>query len=190
MQPPTPCPLTPAVQLIEPRVPAESATVAAVQLPTDDGVPAVTGPSPSTIGQSALNPPPERPKPRSIAKRKAASMDSSSPPDVSDSVGPSAQTADPQESLFSTRFGRVPKKSKKMIVMSDNDDNIQCSAPDCTVGDANIPMVACSGPACDSQAHICCIGMKAKDVDSTEWFCDHDCRDNSGQRNRKRPRKN
>ncbi|KAJ7906166.1 hypothetical protein B0H13DRAFT_2021440 [Mycena leptocephala] len=170
-------------------IPAESATVAAVQLPTDDRVPAVTGLSPLTIGQSPLNPPSEHPKPCRIVKRKAALMDSSSPPDVSDSVGPFAQTADPQESLLSTRFGRVPKKSKKLIVMSDNDNNIQCSAPDCTVGDANIPMVACSGPACDSQAHICCVGIKAKDINSTEWFCDHDCRDNSGQRNCKRPRK-
>ncbi|KAJ7906341.1 hypothetical protein B0H13DRAFT_2020788 [Mycena leptocephala] len=168
----------PSAQFIEPRVPAESATVATVQLPTEDRVPAVTGPSPSTAGQSPLNPPSERPKPRRIVKRRASLMDS--PPDVSGSVGPSA---DPEESLLTTRFGRL-------IVMSDNDDDIQCSAPDCTVGDVNIPMVACSGPACDSQAHICCIGIKAKDIDSTEWFCDHDCRDNSGQRNRKRTRNN
>ncbi|KAJ6570774.1 hypothetical protein B0H10DRAFT_2107246, partial [Mycena sp. CBHHK59/15] len=48
-----------------------------------------------------------------------------------------------------------------------------------------------SGPACDSQAHICCVGIKAKDTDSsTEWYCDDDCRGNSGRRSRKRARKN
>jgi hypothetical protein len=39
----------PAAQLIEPRVLAESATVAAIQLQEDDRIPAVTGPDPGGV---------------------------------------------------------------------------------------------------------------------------------------------
>ncbi|KAJ6546314.1 hypothetical protein B0H10DRAFT_2202838 [Mycena sp. CBHHK59/15] len=127
----------PPAQSIEPRVQADSATVAAARVLTDDPVPAATDLSSSTTRQTTQS---ERPKPRRIAKRKLALVDS--PADSSGSiVGPSAEQ---QLLLPTTRFGRVPKKSKKLVVLSDDDnEDVSCCIQNCMVVDANIPMVTC-----------------------------------------------
>ncbi|KAJ6562689.1 hypothetical protein B0H10DRAFT_1966452 [Mycena sp. CBHHK59/15] len=122
----------PPTQSIEPRVQADSATVAAARVLTDDPVPAATDLSSSTTSQTTQS---ERPKPRRIAKRKLALVDL--PADSSGSiVGPSAEQ---QLSLPTTGFGHTSA--------------VWVSKP-------------------------------------TEWYCDDDCRENSGRRSRKRARKN
>ncbi|KAJ7443766.1 hypothetical protein B0H11DRAFT_1931434 [Mycena galericulata] len=165
-------------------VPDEPLTITVDQAESaDDSIPQAANPAPLTNQDS--NTLSGLPKPRRVAKRPADSTESAAnDPDL-----PLASAADSQRSEHNglkTRSGRATKKSKKLIVVSDDEDEESkvCTAPNCTVYDDS-PMVACSGPACTFQAHLCCVGIKVDDR-PTQWFCDDDCRENAGGRARKR----
>ncbi|KAJ7740423.1 hypothetical protein DFH07DRAFT_778359 [Mycena maculata] len=88
------------------------------------------------------------------------------------SAGQTALLSEPERVSASVRA----HAKKKMIVLSDEEmEEKSCCVPNCTMTEPNLPMVACSGPACDSQVHLCCVGSKAKDnIPPPEWFCDDD----------------
>ncbi|KAJ7927088.1 hypothetical protein B0H13DRAFT_1861627 [Mycena leptocephala] len=91
-----------------------------------------------------------------------------------------------------TSFTRRSRRAsaKRRIILSDDEGEEGCSAPDCTITE-NEPMVMCSGPAFVVrsnilfQAHLCCVGLKTMPV---EWYCDDNCVENAGGRVRKKRR--
>lgn len=91
---------------------------------------------------------------RAPKKRKSAVADL--PGAYSDSSLLSASLTQTEvQTSSATRYGRVPRKSRKLTILSDEEDqDTSCSAPDCTVTDTNLPMAVCSGPACGSRVFV------------------------------------
>ncbi|KAJ7429017.1 hypothetical protein B0H11DRAFT_1946378 [Mycena galericulata] len=167
-------PSTPPTHLIAPTVTDEPPPMVVDQFEAAaDPIPHASDHAPLTTEQDS-NTSSGRPKPRRIPKRSANSTES-----AADDPDPPVTSTDAQQSGQSgskTRSGRVTKKTKKLIILSDDEDEESraCTSPNCTVLDES-PMIACSGPACTFLAHLCCVGIKANDP-PTLWFCDDDCR--------------
>ncbi|KAJ7303109.1 hypothetical protein DFH08DRAFT_825958 [Mycena albidolilacea] len=77
---------------------------------------------------------------------------------------------------------------RRTVVSSDEEDEEEgCSISGCTITGSE-PMVTCLWPACSTQSHLCCAGLKLTDLTIVEWFCDDNCREDAGGRVRKRRR--
>ena len=107
----------------------------------DDPIPPAADTSQSTSAQT------EQPIPHSILKSK---VDLDDLPASATDLPATNQIPQPLANLVSsgltTRSRRVPKKSKKLIVLSDEEDEETrfCSIPHCTVTNGYLPMVACN----------------------------------------------
>ncbi|KAJ6583639.1 hypothetical protein B0H10DRAFT_2096937 [Mycena sp. CBHHK59/15] len=113
----------------------------------------------------------------------AAPSDLSQP--TSNVLAVNAEAADQEElaAPITRRSTRVSRK-RRVVVSDDEAEEVGCSAPNCTITDDE-PMVVCSGPACGSRAHLCCVGLETKPA---EWYCDDSCLKNAGQTVRKKRR--
>ncbi|KAJ7753931.1 hypothetical protein DFH07DRAFT_773945 [Mycena maculata] len=106
------------------------------------------------------------------AAKSAGTIKQIDTPSLSTTSGQTALPSEPERVSASVRA----YAKKKMIVLSDKEmEEKSCCVPNCTMTELNLPMLACSGPACDSQLHLCCVGSKANDnIPPPEWFCDND----------------
>ncbi|KAJ7187789.1 hypothetical protein C8R46DRAFT_1241005 [Mycena filopes] len=122
-----------------------------------------------------------RPKPRRIV-RTANTTTQPAPTPALDDVSAGLENAAGVATRRSVREKRV---SKRMRVDSSDEEDQDCAANNCTET-GELEMVECSGPACGSKFHLCCVGLK-KQPDAP-WFCDDECRKNAGGRSRKKMR--
>ncbi|KAJ6573360.1 hypothetical protein B0H10DRAFT_1964027 [Mycena sp. CBHHK59/15] len=101
------------------------------------------------IPSESVIPPAIHPQPRRVLKKTL---------DIAPPIA--ATNAEPTATRRSTRVA-VPSK-RRMVVFSEEEEEEEtttCSVPYCAVT-GDVPQIGCSGPASDSQVHICCVGIK------------------------------
>ncbi|KZT42334.1 hypothetical protein SISSUDRAFT_80661, partial [Sistotremastrum suecicum HHB10207 ss-3] len=87
--------------------------------------------------------------------------------------------------VSTTRASR--SQVKKRRIMSEEPEDPNCDY--CGLPGNGEQLLGCSGPLCGGWYHLICSGEKAFPRDGEDWWCDDDCRINSGARLHNKRRK-